>query len=318
MKSQKILRLLAESDEAVSGEVLGGAIGVTRASVWKHINTLVGNGFVIESHGKKGYELKFPKDTPLALEPSNLRKSTIGKNVVSFITTKSTNKDAIDIAGESPEGTIVIAENQTGGRGRRGRSWVSPFGKGIYCSIILKPQIPVFKVPRLTILAGVAAGAALKKRGIAVKLKWPNDIMVNGKKIGGILSEMFVEGEEIKHVIIGIGLNVNTTKKEFPQEIKDTAGSILTETGTAASRRDILKEIIFEFNRRYEGFIKAGGELGDIRDEWDRMAYGKDQFVMITTGKEREKGRIIGLREDGVLLAEINGVIREIYAGEVI
>lgn len=318
MTWQQIFRFLVDASEPVSGELIAQHTHLTRAAIWKQINFLNKQGFEIERFRKSGYKLKFPVDTPVAINHKTLKTKHLATEVITKITTDSTNNDAISIAESAIEGTLIIAENQTNGRGRRGRNWISPFGKGLYFSLILKPSISVVKLPKLTILAGVCVAKSLRRLGIDVLLKWPNDIMLNNKKIGGILSELFVEGEEARYVILGIGLNVHTENADFPPELSDIAGSIYSETGKSCSRIDLLKSIIEELDAAYNSFLKNDGALGVIADEWNEMAWQIGEYVWITTGKGKEHCKIIKLREDGVLLVSKGRELKEVFVGEIL
>jgi len=318
MTWKKILRLLASHNHPLSGEEIGKNLNISRNAIWKHINLLKQQGFQIESVPKSGYKLLFPLDTPIVLFPDDLSTRLIGKEVISKISTSSTNNDAIAISKDAQEGTIVLAESQSEGRGRRGRNWISPFGMGLYFSIILKPNLPVAKLPKMTILAGVAVANALKKHKISPLLKWPNDIVINGKKVGGILSELFVEGDMASYVVVGIGLNIHTQQDLFPEDLRNIAGSLYTETGKTFSRLEILKNCLTEMDKAYTFFLENDGELGDFAKHWNQMAWKKGEEVFITTGKEKEVCKIIGLREDGVLLVEKDKAVKEVYVGEIL
>lgn len=318
MTWKKILRLLALDDRHISGELIGKSINLTRSAIWKQINFLNEQGFVIESSPKLGYKLSFPKDTPSILEPDDIPSSVVGRNIHSKITTKSTNNDSINLSENAAEGTVVIAEHQTEGRGRRGRSWISPFGKGLYFSIILKPQLSVTKLPKMTILAGVAVANALKNFQINVSLKWPNDIIINDKKVGGILSELFVEGDVPKFVILGIGLNVHTKVEDFPEDLINVAGSLASETGKVYSRRELLRTCLMEIDKLYNYFLEQEGGLGRLAEQWNEMAWKRGKEVFITTGKEKELCKIIGLRQDGILLVSQKGSVKEVFVGEIL
>lgn len=318
MTWQQILRFLVDASEPVSGEYIARHNHLTRAAIWKQINFLNEQGFEIERFRKSGYKLSFPADTPIAIDQKTLKTAHLATEVIAKITTDSTNNDAISIAESARDGTLIVAENQTNGRGRRGRSWMSPFGKGLYFSLILKPSISVVKLPKLTILTGVCVAKSLRKHGIGVLLKWPNDIMLNNKKIGGILSELFVEGEEARYVILGIGLNVHTENTDFPPELSDIAGSIYSETGKKCSRINLLKSIIEELDTAYNSFLENDGALGVIADEWNDMAWQKGKYVWITTGKGKERCKIIKLREDGVLQVSKGSELKEVYVGEIL
>lgn len=320
LRWQEILRLLTiNSGRFVSGETIGKKIGVSRSSIWKHVRNLQQKGFFIERHTNLGYRLIYPDDSPLILKEEDFETKTFAKNLLSLVETTSTNDVAKEVANKVDEGTVIISEMQSSGRGRKGRNWISPFGCGLYFSIVLKPVIPIPTIPRLTILAGVCIGEALKKLGVSVTLKWPNDIMIGNKKVGGVLSELFLEGHHIKYVIIGIGINVQVDKKDFPYEIRSFAGSIKSETGKIIPRWIILKEIVSQMEHRYYSFCEKNGEMGDLRKLWEDMAFGLNKEVYITTGSEKELCTILGLKDDGTLLVRTEyGHIKEVYAGEVL
>lgn len=319
-KSIEILKLLVNSgDIPLSGEEIANILGISRTAVWKHIKNLVQRGFKIAGQKNSGYKLLFPTDTPIILSSKNFQTNLFGKNILSFIEIDSTNNMAKKIAKEYPEGTIIISEKQTSGRGRRGRIWSSPFGSGLYFSVLLKPKLPIITIPRLTILAGVVVAKSLEKLGVNVKLKWPNDIILENKKIGGILSEMSLEGNDIEYVILGIGINVHTENMYFPEEFREKAGSIRSVSKKIIPRNILFKEIVIELERSYLDFCNKNGELGDIRKNWEERAYGLNEMVEITTGLEKEVCTILGLKDDGTLLVrDGSGVVKEVFAGEVL
>lgn len=320
IKWLEILKLFVDSeDNYLSGEEIGKKLNISRSSIWKHIKSLQEKGFKIEGKTNRGYKLYFPDDTPLICDSSDFYTTSFGKNLIVLVETASTNEVLKKSGNKLKHGTIVIAEKQTQGRGRRGRQWSSPFGSGLYFSIFLKPHLPVYVVPRLTILSGVAVAESLERFGIETKLKWPNDIMIGNKKIGGILSEMALEGNEIDYVILGIGLNVHTEYEDFPIDFRDKAGSIKTETGKTVSRRLLFKEIVQNLEKRYLEFCDNNGLLGEIKKIWEKKAYGLNEEVFITTGQNKERCIILGLKEDGILLIkDFKGCIKEIFAGEVL
>lgn len=320
IKWLEILKLFVDSwDSYLSGEEIGKKLNISRSSIWKHIKSLQEKGFKIEGKTNRGYKLYFPDDTPLICDSSDFYTTSFGKNLIVLVETDSTNEVLKKSGNKLKHGTLVIAEKQTQGRGRRGRQWSSPFGSGLYFSIFLKPHLPVYVVPRLTILSGVAVAESFERFGIETKLKWPNDIMIGNKKIGGILSEMALEGNEIDYVILGIGLNVHTKYEDFPIDFRDKAGSIKTETGKTVSRRLLFKEIVQNLEKRYLEFCDNNGLLGEIKKIWEKKAYGLNEEVFITTGQNKERCIILGLKEDGILLIkDFKGCIKEIYAGEVL
>lgn len=318
MDWKDILKVLTNNNGWISSKEICEKFNVSRTAVWKHIKFLQEKGFKIESQPKKGYKLIFPFDTPLALTVDDFKEMSFGKELYQFINIDSTNTFAQTISERVREGTLIISEQQDMGRGRRGRIWFSPFGKNIYFSIILKPSLPILVLTRLTIVVGVSVASALKKFGIDVQLKWPNDIMINDRKIGGILSELYSEGEIAKYIILGVGINVHSRGSEFPDDIRDIAGSIYSTAKKEVSRSKLLLEIIKVFNKNYDSFVYNKGEIGDFKEIWENIAYGKDKDIMISTGTGKEKGKVVGLKSDGALLANIDGVLKEIYAGEIL
>ncbi len=315
---REILKKLANSRDWTSSKLLCEKFNISRTAVWKHINYLEEKGFIIDSQPKRGYKLVFPKDTILALDEDSFEGQSFGKDIFHFISIDSTNAYAHQISDKVREGALVLTEQQTAGRGRKGRSWFSPFGKNIYFSIILKPDLNLTVLTRLTIVIGVSVAEALSKFKINVKLKWPNDIMIGHKKVGGILSELYSEGEVARYVILGVGINIHSEGYDFPEELRDIAGSIYSTTGARIDRCRLIIEIIKIFEEKYYSFISKDGDIEDIAKVWDEIAYGKDREIMITTGTGKQKGKIVGLKSDGALLANIDGVLKEIYAGEIL
>jgi len=318
-KLSKLIRLIAQSNRLLSGEELGAILGVSRTAVWKYVKYLREKGFKITGKTNTGYKLIEPVDTPLTIRACDIATNVIGKEILSFIEIDSTNNFAKSHWKDLPHGTLIISEKQTAGRGRKGRIWSSPFGTGLYFSILLKPNIPVITLPRLTIVVGVSVALALEKLGILAKLKWPNDIMIGEKKVGGILSEMSMEGDKVEYVILGIGINVHTDYSCFPEEFREKAGSIKSETGKYVPRNILLKTLLEVFEKSYTSFCKSNGELGEIRNLWEKRAYGLNECVEIITGVSKEKCVILGLKNDGALLIKNQeGVVKEVFAGEVL
>ena len=230
---KKILKMLKQNnDDFLSGEKISDKFGVSRSAIWKHINTLKEEGYEIESVPRKGYRIIASPDI-LTLEEVEeyLTTDFIGRNIYYFDSLSSTNIKAKEIATKSKEGTIVIAEEQTKGKGRLGRSWLSPKGKGIWMSIILKPKVAPIKVAKITLIGAAAVNQGLKDIGIKSYIKWPNDIVIDGKKVCGILTEMSCELNMINYCIMGIGINVNLDKEDFSKDLIDTATSLKSIAG---------------------------------------------------------------------------------------
>lgn len=251
---EKILEILKENrDSFVSGQEISNKLGITRAAVWKHIKRLENDGYKIESMSKNGYKLVYCPDVLTYEEiKDTLKSKIIGQRIVHFDTLGSTSEKARELAecGEK-EGTIIIAEEQSDGRGRIGRKWFSQNRLGIWMSVILRPGIRMNEVPLVTGLACEAVAASIRKFAENVEIKWPNDIFLNGKKLCGILTQASGETDMVDYIIVGIGINVNETIDDFPDEIKDKATSIMLETGKVVSRKQLLCNVISEFDGLY-------------------------------------------------------------------
>jgi BirA family transcriptional regulator, biotin operon repressor / biotin---[acetyl-CoA-carboxylase] ligase len=233
----ELLNLLREAESFVSGEILAARVGLSRAGVWKRLNRLKALGYVIEGEPRRGYRLVsapdklFPEEILYGLGTKTLRGP-----IYHFETTASTSDTAKSLGTRgAAEGALVVAETQTAGRGRLGRHWVSPPGTGIYASLLLRPPLPPNELPQITLSTAVAMVRALTRAvGITPGIKWPNDLILKGKKLGGILTEMETESDQIRYLVVGLGLNVNTP--DFPPELADTATSLFLEEGRSFSR----------------------------------------------------------------------------------
>lgn len=314
----KILELLKQRNDYVSGEEIGARFNVSRAAIWKNISKLKIEGYNISSVTNRGYLIKDNRDIINSYEIMNgLNTKFMGKNCIFFSEIDSTNDEAKRRAesGE-PEGTIVIAEKQLNGKGRYGRSWISPKGENIYMSTILKPHITPREAPQISLVAGISACNAIKQfTGLEALLKWPNDIILNGKKIAGILIEMNAEIKDIKYIIMGIGINVNTD--EIDREIKYKATSLKIETGKNYMRRELAKCIIENFEKLYEIYIENSSFKYFI-DEYKKYCINLNKRVKVIRKNEEIKGEVIDVTESGDLLIRTDeGEEIDIFAGEV-
>src|SRR5580693_2995041 len=257
-----LLTLLSDNATIViSGARIAREIGVSRSTVWRWVERLRELGVRVKGQQSAGY---FLEKVPDILTPDLLRKrmkgKLFGKRVYHFFKTDSTNRVAMELgyAGE-PEGAVILAEEQTAGKGRAGRAWQSERAAGIYVSLLLRPRLAPVQAPLLTMMAGLSARAAIESRtGLAPDLKWPNDLLVRGKKVGGILTEMHAEPAQVRFVIVGIGLNVNQEK--FPGELGTNASSLRLETGGKVSRLELLVRLLREFEGDYNRFLTEGAE----------------------------------------------------------
>jgi BirA family biotin operon repressor/biotin-[acetyl-CoA-carboxylase] ligase len=315
MHKEDILNRLRQGNP-VSGEDLGHAIGISRTAVWKHINELKSRGYIIDSVPSRGYRLI---STPDALLPEEikdgLKTHIFGRNIVYESETPSTQAIAKSLASQgTEEGTIVVAETQSGGRGRVGRPWSSPQG-GIYFSIILRPDIKPGEALRLPLLAGVALAQAIKRdTKLSPRLKWPNDILLDSKKIGGILTEMSAETDRLDWVIIGIGLNVNTQHDSFPHDVEESATSLFEAAGREIPRVRLLQAILTEFESLYGNLAMSGFE--PLRWKWKDLSdtIGANVIVSMPTGEV--KGLAVDIDSDGALLLDKGeGDIERIIGG---
>ncbi len=316
----EILRLLREStDRHISGEELSNRFGVSRTAVWKCINQLKLAGYKIQSQTNKGYKLLTSPDilTQAELQPL-LNTKLIGNKIHYFDTIDSTNTYAKKLAeAEFNEGTVIIAEQQTAGRGRLGRNWISPAGKGIWMSILLKPTLEPKDAAKITLLTACAVCRAIEHFNIKPMIKWPNDILVNGKKLCGILTEMNIEVDVIGYVVVGIGMNVNLSMEDLHPDILDTATSIKIETGTEASRKAIIAEIINQFEQLYNQLIN-NSSINSIIDEYKSKSAVLGKAIRIINKKEEISGQVVDINQEGHLLVKLSdGTNTEISSGEV-
>ncbi|MDZ7697831.1 MAG: biotin--[acetyl-CoA-carboxylase] ligase [Deltaproteobacteria bacterium] len=317
-KDQLLEYLKAEKGEWVSGQALSGRLSVSRSAVSKNIQRLREAGYVIESASGRGYLLQDIPDRLLPAEiQDGLKTGFFGKgDIAYFMEIDSTNARAKDMASEgAAEGTVVVAEKQTGGRGRKGRDWFSPPMGGIYCSLILRPEFPPEDGPKITFLSAVAAAEALGRfMSSGLTIKWPNDILANGKKIAGILTEMTSEMDAINYVVVGIGINVNT--HAFPGDIQQKATSLLRETNERFSRVAILRAYLEAQEKWYNLFKKEGFE--PILEKWATMAPIVGKAVRIEMVDRTIEGKVRGIDPDGVLIVEDkDGAAHRIISGDV-
>lgn len=316
MRDKIIETILNNQDEFISGEELSKQLGISRAAVWKHIKVLKEQGYNIESVNKKGYKLVKKPDDLLTYNNicHELDTNFMGRKIEHFDTISSTNDYAKSIASESLDGTIIISEEQTKGKGRLGRQWHSKISEGIWMSAILKPNISPYKAPFITLIAGASIVSALNKLGVNSQIKWPNDIIINNKKVAGILTELSAEIERINYIVLGIGINVKTM--EFSQEISEIATSLYKEN-YRISRVDIVRSIIVEFEKLYLDYINKGLKEStlEICRKYSAII-GKEIYIL--QGDSKELVKCIDINDQGNLVIKDNSdKTREIMSGEV-
>ena len=316
----KILRLFQDKKgETVSGEEASLVLGVSRTAVWKHINTLRGRGYQIESLPSRGYRLLAAPDLLVPEEiAAGLRNNRIGTNIVCLGETGSTNEDAYKLAEAGAfEGTVVFAESQLRGKGRLGRRWESPQGVNLYCSVILRPSILPVRAAQLTFLSSVAvARAIISTTSMNPSIKWPNDLFINNKKVAGLLNEMSAETERINFVILGIGININMRQAQLPDGLRHPATSLFLESGLHVKRSDFAKVMLGELDHLYDSYLEQG--FAPVREEWLNYCNSIDREVIVAFQDDRIQGTARGIDEEGALLVQLpGGKLERVLAGDV-
>lgn len=314
-----LLTLLANNATiAISGQRIAKEIGVTRSTVWRWVERLREVGVRVKGKPNTGY---FLERVPDILTPDMLRQqlkgSMFAKKIHHFFRVDSTNQVALDLgyAGE-PEGTVVLAEEQTAGRGRAGRNWHSERASGIYVTLLLRPKISPMQAPLLTMMAGLSAYAAIQEQtGLQPDVKWPNDLIMNGKKLGGILTEMHAEPNLVRFLIVGIGINVNQEK--FPAELNSVATSLRAESGKNQSRLELLARLLRGFETDYNRFLRDGSS--SVTERFAQVSsYARGKKVRVTNGSESYVGVTAGLRPEGLLqIQREDGALVTVLAGDV-
>jgi BirA family transcriptional regulator, biotin operon repressor / biotin---[acetyl-CoA-carboxylase] ligase len=314
-----LVTLLSENATIViSGARIAREIGVSRSTVWRWVEQLRKLGVHVKGQRSTGYFLEKVSDivTPELLR-KRLKGNLFGKRFFHFFKIDSTNRVAMELgyAGE-PEGTLVLAEEQTAGRGRAGRSWHSERGTGLYFTLLLRPRLAPAQAPLLTMLAGLSAHAAIQGlTGLTPEIKWPNDLLLNGKKVGGILTEMHAEPSVVRFVIVGIGINVNQEK--FPPELASIATSLRKESGKMNYRLELLVRLLTQFETDYNRFLREGPSF--VVERFQRVSnFAKGRRVRVESGAESYVGTTAGLSPEGLLLvAKENGPVLTVIAGDV-
>lgn len=314
----RVIDHLINASGYVSGEEIAQELRISRTAIWNHVNNLKKIGFRIESHPHLGYHLIGLPDKLLpALISNGLKTELIGKKIVHCARTTSSNDEAERLArmGEH-EGTVIIAEEQTAGKGRVGRVWHSPRGKGIYLSVILRPQLPPARVSYLTLCSAISAVAAIQAcSGLRAFVKWPNDVLVSGRKVCGILTELATEADRINYAIVGVGINAN-------QEPPDLAGlkmatSIKIEKGGEVSRLELSRAFLESLDSNYALLLHE--HYREIIERWLQVSATIGRRILAESlSNERWEGVATGLDEDGCLLLRLdNGMTKRITGGDV-
>ena len=315
---EEILRLLRSADGYISGQELCNRFGVSRTAVWKAINQLKEAGYEIEAQQNKGYRLMAAPDLMTEAEIKSLMHTEwAAKEVLYFDTIDSTNTKAQELAEKGyPSGTLVVADKQESGKGRRGRSWVSPSGTGIFMTLMIKPDINPNNASMLTLVAALAVAKAITSvTGEEALIKWPNDIVVNGKKVCGILTEMNAQFDYINHIVVGIGINVHN--ESFPEEISQMASSLMIEAGGKRFHRaQIIAETMSYFEQYYDTFLKTQ-DLSALVREYDELLVNRNKSVRVLDPKEPFDGKAMGITPKGELIVDTWESRKLVSSGEV-
>lgn len=319
----RIVATLHAAGDFVSGKELASELGISRTAIWKHIAVLESEGFVIERERGRGYRLT---STPGGLTEgeiaSGLLTEWLGRSLVCKALTGSTNSDASALGRSgAPEGTVVVADAQTAGRGRLGRSWVSRPGLNLYMSILLRPRIVPAAAPQLALVAGLAVAEAFEEEGAAASIKWPNDVLLGGRKACGILTELEAEADRVEFVVVGIGVNLNSVDEDFPPELRTRATSLRLARGREVERARFAGQLLSRFERCYERFRAHG--FGGLASEWERRSALVGRELTVEGPGEVLRGEYAGVDADGALLLRQLGAdgqageIRRVLAGDV-
>lgn len=319
MKERILDILRTGGKKPLSGEKISQVLGISRAAVWKHIRILRQEGYEILSRPGTGYSLVrrpdklYPAEIRAALEGDSLFKEIEYHEILD-----STNNRAKELAdGGAPAGTLVLAEEQTGGRGRLGRSWVSPAGQGLYFSFVLRPSMLPRQVASLTLVTAVSVCQSIAEvTGLRAGIKWPNDLLVDGKKACGILTEMKGEIDRVHYVVVGVGINVNGDQEDFPQELRERITSLAQVVGRETPRLSLLVSFLQKFESWYEIFQVQG--FLPVREAWKNLNVTLGEKVTVRSGREVFSGLALDLDDTGALvLQEANGHCRTFHSGEV-
>lgn len=313
-----VLAFLAEAgDEYVSGEAISDKLGLSRAAVWKHVNALRGQGYRIDALPARGYRLVEIPDRlgELELRPL-LATHDLGQALHWFPEVGSTNDVAKQLAEEgAAHGEVVVAEAQSAGRGRRGRSWASPACRNVYLSAILRPELAPARAPELTLLASVAVCQTVRQAGVAASIKWPNDVLVNGKKVAGVLTELAADPDQIQWVVVGIGINVNVRPDELPDEVRPVATSLAVERGQPVPRALFTVALLGTLEEWLDRHAAEGFE--PVRQAWRSMSDTLGREVRVHLGDRVLEGVAEDIDAAGALLVRAGAGVERVLSGDV-
>ncbi len=313
-----VLSFLAEAgDEYVSGEAISDKLGLSRTAVWKHVEQLRSQGYRIDAVPARGYRLREIPDrlTPLELRPL-LTTRDLGQVLHCFDEVSSTNDVARELAEEdAAHGEVVVAERQSAGRGRRGRQWVSPPGRNLHLSAVLRPDLPPQRAPEITLVASVALCDVVRQAGVVAGIKWPNDLLASGRKLAGILTEMAAEPDRVMWVVLGVGVNLNARPEDFPPEMRGEATSVAIERGQPAPRALFAAALLKTLEEWLDRHADAG--FGPVRQAWRERSVTLGREVRVSTEGRDLEGVAEDIDEGGALLVRAGRRLERVLAGDV-
>lgn len=318
-KLEVLKRLQRADGQPLSGQQLADTLAISRTAIWKHMNQLKEEGYVIETIRKKGYILKeVPDIIDVAKIKAALETTSFGQVIHYEEQLASTQPVAHQLAQQgAQEGTIVICEQQTAGKGRMLRPWVSEKGKGIWMSVILRPDVPTYKAPQFTLVAAVAVAKAIEDVvDVRPEIKWPNDLLINGYKCTGILTEMQAEPDRINALIMGIGINVNHAAEDFPEELRPIATSLKMITNKEIDRATLIARILFYLEQYSAAYVADG--FTHIKKEWENYSCTLGNRIRVTTLREQFVGQAIEISEEGILSVRLDdGEVKRVYSADI-
>ncbi|MBH0229564.1 biotin--[acetyl-CoA-carboxylase] ligase [Halobacillus yeomjeoni] len=316
---KQLIELLEKQEGYISGQQLSDSLQISRTAVWKHMNELKKDGYEIEAVQRKGYKIvSYPDKISTNTLQWGLDTKWMGQNLYHYDQVESTQQIVHEMAKQGmPHGTVVVADEQVRGKGRMARNWHSPKGKGIWMSILLRPNLPPIQAPQLTLMAAtVLAKMISEESDLKPQIKWPNDLLVHHKKVSGILTEMQAEHDQIQYVVLGIGMNVNQDLSEIQQEISHKASSLKIESGSHWSIPKTIQSILRQFEITYDQYVKEGFQ--QVKKEWERYGYKIGEEVTISTMKKTWEATLIGIEPDGALKArDRSGNEEKLYSAEI-
>lgn len=316
----RLIEILEQhQDEYISGQELSNTLNISRTAVWKHMKELEKDGYSFEAVPRKGYRVtKHSKKLSSNTLHWGLQTKWLGRQIHHKKSIPSTQTLANQLASEGTKhGTVVIADEQTAGRGRMSRTWFSMKDQGVWMSMVLRPEILPIQAPQITLLAATVLAQVLEDFcKVNVAIKWPNDILINGKKVAGILTEMQAEQDQVQFIVLGIGINVNQTLEMFPKELHDKATSLQIETNDRWDRIEIIQHLLLNFENRYEHYLTSG--FSAIKNKWEKYGYKIGEQVDISTPRKQWKAIILGIEVDGALIVKNeDGSMETLYSAEI-